>query len=90
MTKTIAKIWNGKLDPVRNLGENNPEMKQLGALIQRNLKKLEETLDEHQKELFEKYDACISDYMVVISEQAFCDGFSLGSKIIAEALCGSE
>ena len=90
MTKTIAQLWNGKLEPIRHLGKNNSEMKQLGDLMQRNLKKFEEILNEHQRELFEKSDTCISDYIVAISEQAFCDGFCMGTRIITEALTGAE
>jgi len=53
MTKTIAEIWNGNLDPVRYYGVDNHETKLLEALMGR---------------------------------QAFCDGFSLGGRIVAEAL----
>ena len=32
MTKTIATLWNGNLDPIRYLGKNNSQIKQLEAL----------------------------------------------------------
>ena len=86
MSKTIIKLWNGTLDPIRYLGKNNAEMRQLEDLIQRNLNELEENLNKNEKKLFEKYYDCINEYIIVISEQAFYDGFCRGTKIVAEAL----
>lgn len=43
-----------------------------------------------QKELFEKYNDCMNEYIAAISEQAFCDGFCVGTKITAEALSAAE
>lgn len=90
MTKTIAQLWNGNLDPIRYLGKNNPEIKQLEKLMQYNLEKLEESLNEKEKEILEKYNDCINEYILAISEQAFCDGYCLGSKMAVEALIGVE
>ncbi|MGM9574386.1 MAG: DUF6809 family protein [Oscillospiraceae bacterium] len=86
MTKTIAQLWNGELEPVRYSGLNNPEIKQLEALTQRNGERLEESLDEKAKELLERYNDCIKEYMTVLNEQSFCDGFCLGTKLAAEAM----
>lgn len=90
MTNTISQLWNGNLEPIRFLGKNNTELKQLEKLMQDNLKKIEENLDDKQKEVFEKYNSCIDEYLVVLSEQAFCDGFCLGTKIFTEAISGAE
>lgn len=90
MTNTIAQLWNGNLEPIRYLGVTNAEMKELEILMQRNLEKLEGNLNEKAKELFQKYDDCLNEYILISSEQAFCDGFCLGTKITAEALTGAE
>lgn len=86
MTETIAQLWNGTLDPIRYLGKNNPEIKNLEDLMHRNIEKLEEVLTEQQAKIFEAYSECINEYVILIGEQAFCDGFSLGTKILTEAL----
>lgn len=90
MTKTIAQLWNGNLDPIGCFGKKNLEIKQLEDLIRRNLRKLEDNLTEKQKEIFEKYYDCINEYTLIISEQAFCDGFCMGTKLSVEALTGAE
>lgn len=90
MSKTIAQLWNGNLDPVRYSGRTNQEMKQLEVLLQRNLDTLEEALNDPQKKLFEKYNTQMDEYLIVANEQAFCDGFCLGARMMAEAFSGSE
>ena len=90
MTKTIAQLWNGNLEPVVYSGRNNPEIKKLENLMQRNLEKLEQDIDENSRKIFEKYNDCINQYLIATGEQAFCDGFCLGAKITTEALTGAE
>lgn len=86
MTQTIRQLWNGALEPVRYSGLNNPEIKKLEHLLQRNGEKLEENLSEKANEAFEKYNDCVKEYITELCEQSFCDGFCLGAKISAEAL----
>ncbi len=90
MTDTIRQLWNGNLDPIRYLGLNNTEIKQLEILMQRNEENLVKRLDEGGEEILEKYHDCMSEYATLISEQAFRDGFCLGAKIVVEALSGAE
>ncbi len=90
MTETIRQLWNGNLDPIRYLGLNNKEIKQLETLMQCNEEKLDKQLNEDEKETLEKYHDCMNEYATLIAEQAFCDGFCLGTKMIVEALCGVE
>ncbi len=90
MSKTIAQLYRGNLDPIRFIGNGNGEMKRTETLIERNFDKLQETLDENAKEALEKYNECMKEYIVLISEQSFCDGFCLGTRISAEAIGGAE
>lgn len=90
MTNTIEQLWNGTLEPVRYLGKNNPEIKQLEILLQRNLKNLEENLNEKLEGLLQKYYDCINEYLALTNEQAFYEGFCLGTKITVESLTGAE
>lgn len=90
MTNTIVRLWRGDLEPVSSSGTNDPELKELERLLQRNGERLEEYLDEKGKALFEKYFDCVEEYISVLCEQAFCNGFCLGTKLAAEALLTQE
>lgn len=90
MSHAIAELWRGSLNPVCGLGKNKAEMKHLEQLMRCHLGKLDKALDEDVKGVLERYNDCINEYIVMLSEQSFCDGYSLGSKITAEALIGAE
>lgn len=55
-------------------------------MMARNAEKLEKELGEQAKDIFSSYRECVDDYVALMGQQAFCDGFCLGSKIVAEAL----
>lgn len=55
-----------------------------------NAEKLEEILNETEKQVFEKYNDCMYEYAAVSNEQSFCGGFCLGAKITMEAIFGAE
>lgn len=90
MTKTISGLWSGNLDPVTRLGMNNTEIAKMEKLMSDNYSKLKSKLNDEQKEILEKCLDCVNDYVLLISEQSFCDGFCLGTKISAEALIVGE
>lgn len=90
MSNTIEKLYEGKLEPLRSIGKSNGEMRRMENLIERNKNKIEETLDGDTKAIFEKYVECINEYLLLVSEQAFCDGFCLGARILSESISGAE
>ena len=90
MTRTIEQIWNGNLEPAEHLGRSSREIIQLEKLIARNLEKLETVLNDDQKPFLKRYCDAVDEYALLNYEQAFCEGFCLGARIIAEALIGAE
>ncbi|MBQ7035017.1 MAG: hypothetical protein IJN34_04710 [Clostridia bacterium] len=86
MTKNIAQLWNGDFAPVEHSGTLNQTLKKLEFLMYDNLEKLEKSLSPAQKEMLEKYNDHNSEYISITNQQSFCDGFSLATKIVAEAL----
>lgn len=86
MKNTIAELWNGNLDPVRYYGVDNHETKLLEELMARHAEKLEKELGEQAKDIFSRYCECVNDYVALMGQQAFCDGFCLDGRIVAEAL----
>jgi hypothetical protein len=87
---TIAKLWNGNLEPIKYLGINNQEMHDLENLILSNYNHVIENADTKTKESFEKYKDCFEEYLSLICEQSFCDGYALGSRLLVEALTSAE
>ncbi len=52
----------------------------------RDFEQLSERIKTDQIELLQACRDCVDEYVLLIAEQAFCDGFSLGATLIAEAL----
>ncbi|MBP3673569.1 MAG: hypothetical protein J6J18_07055 [Oscillospiraceae bacterium] len=86
MKQTLEKLWNGNISPIESCGENDSEIQEILRLIESNRKDLTAELNEHQKEMFGNYTGCCEEYTYLITAQAFCDGFSLASRIWAETL----
>ena len=89
-TETIARLWGGDLEPIRYLGANNTEIKELLSKQEHNRQILEAVLDANAKTLLDQYVDSADDYAGALTEQSFCDGFCLGIRIMVEALAGSE
>ena len=90
MSKTIIKLFNGELEPVAYIGKDNYEMKNLFHLIETTFEKLENSLEENNKNLFEEYHNYIQKYIILSGEESFSAGYCIGTKITAEALINSE
>ena len=86
MKRTLEALWNGSLAPGQTCGVNDPELEHLTVLLDRDKEQLNRELSEAQKELFEKYADCADEFLCLSTAQAFCDGFSLASKLLTEAL----
>ncbi|MBE6797065.1 MAG: hypothetical protein E7531_01830 [Ruminococcaceae bacterium] len=85
MKSIISELWYGNFEPIDHFGKFNQEIKELENLMNKNLSNLESTINKSSLKILERYTECINEYIIVISEQAFCDGFSLGVSIFSEA-----
>ncbi len=90
MSNTIAKLYRGQLEPKSVLGNGNGEMRRTELLIENSFNKLKENINEEMRAILEKYNQCMDEYIVLISEQAFCDGFCLGMRLLSESVGGAE
>lgn len=90
MSKIIAELWRGNIDPVSCSGVGNEEIKYLTKIKVKNHENLENILDDDAKVLFDKYIESSNEYVSALLEEAFCDGFGLGTKITAEALMSAN
>ena len=86
MQQTILELWRGKITPMEHCGEEDREAKQMLELMVKNQEELRQSLTLSQAEILHRYTACADDYLLQMVELAFCQGFSLGAKLTAEAL----
>lgn len=86
MKSIFEQLWNGNIKPYENSGRNDPEVEELAGFMIRNKNALDELLQEEQKKALDKYITCCDSYYYLLTVHAFRDGFSLASKLLAEAL----
>lgn len=86
MKNSIYNLWHGNISPAENCGVNNPEIENLVILLEKNREKLEKELPERKKEVLQKYTDCYDEYVYLITERAFSDGFCLACRLLSEAL----
>lgn len=89
MKQTLEALWNGEIAPGQTNGVYDPEMEHLTVLMDRNREELNQSLSQAQKDIFDKYIDCADEFTYLSATQAFCDGFSLASKLLMEALTQS-
>ena len=86
MKMTLESLWNGNLAPGAACGAGDPEIENLVMRMGRLEEKLTSELGQPQRDIMEKYIASAEEYANGIALRAFCDGFALASKLMAEAL----
>ena len=86
MKQTLEELWNGDVAPWDQCGNDDPQIRELIKLQARNREELRRQLNDTQKAVLEKYIDVTEEYVYRMAGQAFCDGFSLASKLLAEAL----
>ena len=87
MCKTIEELWHGNISPQTDSRNNSPEMKQLMEYMARHHDDLLKSLNDEQKETFEKFEDCWSEYMSLAEKAIFTYAFKLGAKLTYESLC---
>lgn len=86
MENTIKELWYGNVCACEKCGRITEEEKELSDLILRNRTKLEECLNESEKETLEKYVDCLNELSCIEETKAFVEGFRLGIRIFFDAL----
>lgn len=86
MKGTIEELWHGNIIPQENSRTNSPEMKELLSYMARHHEDLEKSFSNVQKETFEKFHDCWSEYLSLAEEAIFAYAFKLGAKMMLETL----
>ena len=90
MRSIINELWHGNIIPQEDSRTNSKEMKELLGYMSRHHEDLEKTFTEEQKEIFEKFHDCWSEYMSLAEAAIFEYAFKLGAKLTLEALVDGQ
>ena len=86
MGSITKELWHGNICPLTDSRNNSPEMKELMEYITRHHDGLIKTMSDEQKEIFEKFDDCCSEYASYTEEAIFEYAFKLGMQLAIETL----
>ena len=86
MKSMIKELWHGNINPQEDSRNNSPEMKELIEYMARHHDDLLKTMTDEQKEIFEKFHDCWSEYMSLAEAAIFEYAFKLGMQIAIETL----
>ena len=86
MNNTINELWHGNIMPQSDRRNTTSEMKELLGYIGRHHEELLKTMTDEQKEIFEKFEECWSEYASLSDADLFEYAFKLGMNLAIEAL----
>jgi len=86
MESIIKELWHGNIIPHEDSRTNSKEMKELLGYMARHHEDLEKSFIDEQKEIFEKFHDCLSEYMSLAEASIFEYAFKLGTQIAIETL----
>lgn len=85
MKRALIDFWYGNITP-QDHKQNDPRVKDLSELMERNRSDLLRTLNDSQREIFEKYEECTCEISGYSERDIFVYSFSLGMRLAMEAL----
>ena len=90
MKSIINELWHGNIIPQEDSRTNSKEMKELLGYMSRHHDDLLKTMSDEQKEIFEKFDDCWSEYVGLAESAIFEYAFRLGARLTIETLQDTE
>ena len=85
MENITKEFWYGNIIPQNDCRPMSEECKELSELIVCNKNKLISGLNDEQREVFDKLDSCLAEYISFNEEAIFAYAFRLGLRIATEA-----
>ena len=86
MKNMINELWHGNIIPQEDSRTNSKETKELLGYMSRHHEELEKSFTDEQKETFEKFHDCWSEYISLAEAAIFEYAFKLGMQIAVETL----
>ena len=71
MKNILGELWHGNISPQEDCRTNTPEMKQLMEYMARHHDDLLKTLSDEQRDIFERFDDCWSEYASLAEAATF-------------------
>ena len=84
--RILEEFWYGNIEPTEYDASSCKEYTKLLELICRNEEKLQATMTDEQKELFEKYTDCVREYQMTTDCLIFQSSFKLGARMMLEVM----
>ena len=84
MKSIIKELWRGNIMQPEDSRHNTLEMKELLEYIRRHNDDSQKTMTDEQKEIFEKFHDCWSEYASLSNEALFEYAFRLGARLAIE------
>ena len=84
MKSMIKELWHRNIIPQEDSRTNSKEMKELLGYMSRHHEELEKNFTNEQKETFEKFHACWSEYMSLAEAAIFEYAFRHGARLAME------
>ena len=86
MRSTLEELWHGNISPETDSRTNTPEMKRLMEYMARHHDNLLNSMTDEQKDIFERFDDCWSEYASLAEKSIFVYAFWLGANIAIDIL----
>ena len=90
MKSIINELWHGNICPQTDSRNKSSKMKELMEYMARHHDDLLKTMSDEQKEIFEKFDDCWSEYVSLAESAIFEYAFRLGARLAIEVQKDSE
>ena len=84
--RILEEFWYGNIELTEYDTSSCKEYKKLLELICRNEEKLQATMTDEQKELFEKYTDCVREHQTTTDCLIFQNGFKMGARMMLEVM----
>lgn len=85
MKRTLIDFWYGNINP-QDHKQYDPRIADLLKLVGRNRSELNQTLNDSQREILEKYEDCTNEMTSYCERDIFIYAFRLGMRLAIEAL----
>ena len=90
MKSILEELWYGNICPETDSRTTTPEMKQLMEYMAWHRDNLITTMTDEQKDIFERFDDCWSEYASLAEKSIFVYAFKLGMRLAIEVLISDE
>ena len=86
MKSILEELWFGSITPFTDKNAPSEAEKELTKFIQRHHTALWSSLTDAQKEIFDKYEDCVTELNDLRERECFVEGFRIGGRMTYEVM----